>query len=301
MAQNKVSNKSFGLNADSIESYLVMPKRGMLVVRIWGIQHLDVPLPGYSTFKVHFIKGDSTKTDSLINSIPLSFDSLYGWFNFCGPPPVLNRMWYSYFSDPAYEFDLGGVNEGDTVQFIYHSDNVNNGEPIDYGYNQTNKILGKIKELPSGLILGENPDPAQIDNYIVDNIIKAIQLYESHNFQFEYDKDKSWPFNQEGWPIYGEPNGYGLMQLDNSPAATERQLWNWKANIDGAKYKFYTLIKSNNTDNFLDKHPDTVTEEMRLKSAYQKYNFFGWDKGKKSEHYYYMWDGKNGILINLYL
>ena len=87
--------------------------------------------------------------------------------------------------------------------------------------------------------------------------------------------------------------GPALNEL--SPAVTEIQLWNWKANIDGAKYKFYTLIKERTTDKFLNQHPASVTEEMRLKCAFQKYNYYGWDNEKKREHYYYKWDRKGWV------
>jgi len=149
-----------------------------------------------------------------------------------------------------------------------------------------------FKEQAANRILGSNPDPSEIIFYTNDNVIRAIIEFEAKEYQFEYNANKSWPYNQEGWPLYGEPNGYGLMQLDNTPVATEKQLWNWKANIDGGKTKFYSVKED--TDEFLNNHELNVTVEMRLKCAYQKYNFHG-SKLKKKERYFYKWDGINWI------
>ena len=156
---------------------------------------------------------------------------------------------------------------------------------------QTGEILARLDTVKLGKILGDDPGKPQIISYTNDNVIRAIQEFESEFKQFEYNANNSWPYGETGWPLYGEPNGYGIMQLDSDPAATERQLWNWKANIDGGKYKFYVLIKEEDTDPFLNKHQQNVTEEMRLKCAYQKYNYYG-GKFKKEESYYYKWDGE---------
>ncbi len=159
---------------------------------------------------------------------------------------------------------------------------------------QTGEVLARLDTVKLGKILGDDPGKPQIISYTNDNVIRAIQEFESRFNQFEFDANKSWPYNETGWPLYGELNEYGIMQLDSDPAATERQLWNWKANIDGGKYKFYVLIKEGDTDRFLNKYPQNVTEEMRLKCAYQKYNFYGGNFEKK-ERYYYRWDGKNWV------
>lgn len=159
---------------------------------------------------------------------------------------------------------------------------------------QTGEILARLDTVKLGKILGDEPGKPQIISYTNDNVIRAIQEFESEFKQFEYNANKSWPYNETGWPLYGEPNGYGIMQLDSDPAATERQLWNWKANIDGGRYKFYVLIKERDTDPFLNQYPQNVTEEMRLKCAYQKYNYYG-GKFNKKDRYYYKWDGKKWV------
>ncbi len=80
------------------------------------------------------------------------------------------------------------------------------------------------------------------------------------------------------------------MQLDN-PAATEKQLWDWKSNLDAGKQLY--AKKKNLAVNFLDTHPDSVTTEMELKCAFQKYNG-GVDPETGSAIFYWKWDEKNG-------
>jgi hypothetical protein len=78
--------------------------------------------------------------------------------------------------------------------------------------------------------------------------------------------------------LYGRPNGYGLMQLDN-PAATEKQLWNWQANIDGGSNLYFTEKKPG-AFNYLQKHHN-YNQEQYYKSAFQRYNggnLYIWNK-----------------------
>ncbi len=125
------------------------------------------------------------------------------------------------------------------------------------------------RQITANNLLGENQtDLNTIYNYASSNEIKAILLQESRTRQF----------NDYYWPIYGPPNGYGLMQLD-WPAATEKQLWNWKANLDGGK-NLYFNIKKPAAEKFLKKHGFT-TEEL-LKCAFQKYNY--------NKHFYFKWN-----------
>jgi hypothetical protein len=96
-------------------------------------------------------------------------------------------------------------------------------------------------------ILGQNPKPSQIYNYFeqapVNGMWFFIQLIaqESGWLQFypgvsacpTVDK-KGVQINFIGYPCFGPGNGFGVMQLDNSPSATSADLWNWQQNvIDG--------------------------------------------------------------------
>jgi hypothetical protein len=79
-------------------------------------------------------------------------------------------------------------------------------------------------------ILGENPDPAVVKSGLT-LAQKVIVYMESKWKQFKSD----------GFPLFGKPHGYGLMQLDN-PIATPEQVWNWRANLQKGKDHFDKLF-----------------------------------------------------------
>ncbi|MEO8231936.1 MAG: hypothetical protein ABI638_06615 [Ignavibacteriota bacterium] len=78
-------------------------------------------------------------------------------------------------------------------------------------------------------VIGENPTPAEIKSGL--SLFEQIIVYK-----------ESWPkwkhFNESGslngFPIWGWPHGYGLMQIDN-PSASDEEIWNWKKNVDAGK------------------------------------------------------------------
>lgn len=80
--------------------------------------------------------------------------------------------------------------------------------------------------------------------------------------------------------MYGEPNGYGLTQLDCDPAAKERELWNWKANVDGGKSRLQKCY-----DEVVKNHGLPNEEKYNLTNAFHNYNH-----GNKKT--YYTWKGK---------
>ncbi|MBP9582958.1 MAG: hypothetical protein KBE38_12430 [Ignavibacterium sp.] len=78
-------------------------------------------------------------------------------------------------------------------------------------------------------VIGENTTPAEIKSGL--SLFEQIIVYK-----------ESWPkwkhFNESGslngFPIWGWPHGYGLMQIDN-PRASDEEIWNWKKNVDAGK------------------------------------------------------------------
>lgn len=91
-------------------------------------------------------------------------------------------------------------------------------------------------------------------------------------------------FKSNGLPTYGPPNGFGLMQLDN-PAATELQMWNWKANLFGGVNLYLTEKKPIAIAHV--KHLfgiDNPKDEKVLMEAWQRYNGGKyWDKVKEKD------------------
>jgi len=135
-----------------------------------------------------------------------------------------------------------------------------------------------------GKLLGQNEDDIQvIYDYANENEIIAIIIHESRTEQFE-TTNNLYPMYEAGWPKYGYPNGYGLMQIDNTPAAVEEKLWNWKSNIDGGKNRF-TTAKSEVQD-YIDNNNATKVDSVFYMNAYQNYNsgirrYWDWNKRKE--------------------
>jgi hypothetical protein len=151
---------------------------------------------------------------------------------------------------------------------------------------QTGFVLAFLDSVPAGKILGKNPETEAIDAYANSNKLKAIRLIESKSFHFTdtgISQSYWWPYNEIGWPLYGPPNGYGLMQLDNSPAATERQLWNWKANVVGAKTKLEECYQ-----NVYEYHASPNDFKANWTNAFQAYN----QGTRKDLSYYKFVDGE---------
>lgn len=48
----------------------------------------------------------------------------------------------------------------------------------------------------------------------------------------------------------------------------------------------------------MQNHPNTYTEEMLLKCAFQKYNMNGYEDKTKITHYFWRWDAKKGIWVD---
>jgi hypothetical protein len=77
-------------------------------------------------------------------------------------------------------------------------------------------------------IRGLNPAKADLKSRLGDLQSQVIAFKESTFAQFGGDN----------LPLFNGPNGFGVMQLDNSPSPTARQIWDWTQNVDGGKSKF---------------------------------------------------------------
>jgi len=88
-----------------------------------------------------------------------------------------------------------------------------------------------------------------------------------------------------GFPLYGRPRGYGLMQLDN-PAATDQEVWHWRENrargiaLLATKYAEAVGLgaRIRNRQSRQDWYPyaysnanDLITDEQLWKETYQRY------------------------------
>ena len=129
---------------------------------------------------------------------------------------------------------------------------------------------------PSWTIAGVNPDPRDVLQRLGRLELQAVAFQESAFQQFRPD----------GSPKFGPPNGYGVMQIDNSPPPTSRQIWDWKANVDdgirrvsgaGGTYAlakgFPSRVRARLKDTTI---PDFSEQELWME-AWQRYNG-GWAK-----------------------
>lgn len=90
-------------------------------------------------------------------------------------------------------------------------------------------------------ILGKNPSPNQIRSGLT--VPQQVIVYmESYPKWYQFNESTRNSYNKDGNPIYGPPQGYGLMQLDNDPAATEQDLWKWQTNLNDGLSKFKNFL-----------------------------------------------------------
>ena len=134
-------------------------------------------------------------------------------------------------------------------------------------------------------IVGLNPSKSAIKSAITESdplAIEVIIFKESSWRQFKKNRD---------FPVWGYPNGYGLMQIDNSPAATDEQVWDWKANLAGgeahfdsaktsalalpARYRARTKLDPSDKEYLpigYQNATDFSTNEQMLKETFKEYN-----------------------------
>jgi hypothetical protein len=102
-----------------------------------------------------------------------------------------------------------------------------------------------------------------------------------------YRESRFRQFDSSELPLFGLPNGFGIMQLD-TPPATARQVWDWKANVDAGKALFAT--KANDARTYparvRQQYPDATdfTAEQLKMETYQRFNggaYWKWDDANK--------------------
>jgi hypothetical protein len=127
-------------------------------------------------------------------------------------------------------------------------------------------------------IRGVNPTKAEVKDRL-SGINAQVTAYRESRFR---------QFDTSGLPLFGPPNGFGIMQLD-TPAATARQVWDWKTNVDAGIALF--SAKANDARTYparvRQKYPDAsdfTSAQLRLET-YQRYNggaYWKWDDINKA-------------------
>ena len=105
--------------------------------------------------------------------------------------------------------DFQGVVQGGTISLKVSAQvrNIQTGATNNLSWSGTSTIRGL------------NPTKADIKTRLGDVQSQVIAFKESTFAQFGGDN----------LPIFGPPNGFGVMQLDGSPVPTARQIWDWNA------------------------------------------------------------------------
>ncbi|MFA5832566.1 MAG: hypothetical protein WDA22_03710 [Bacteroidota bacterium] len=113
-----------------------------------------------------------------------------------------------------------------------------------------------------------------------DEVKSGLSL-EEQVIVYKESKPKWHHFKSDGFPIFGIPHGYGLMQIDN-PRATDEQVWNWKANRTAGKTLFEEKkrMAAAHLRNVKKKYPSAnFTQQEQLTEEFQLYN----------GQYYWVW------------
>jgi hypothetical protein len=155
-----------------------------------------------------------------------------------------------------------------------------------------------VKHIPSGQtrtypfhatrgdIRGQNPDKAAVK--------ARLGALEHQVIAYKESVPKWCQFGLDGLPVFGPPNGFGIMQLDNSPTPTARQIWDWKQNVDAgiAKYDSGAHTVGQHYKNIKNQHPTLpdLTVDQLKRATYQYYN-----SGNNGFYWIASADGKNWI------
>ena len=90
--------------------------------------------------------------------------------------------------------------------------------------------VATVSNLQTYRIVGSDPSLAETKAEIGDSVERlAVAWQESRHMQFKSD----------GTPLWGHPDGWGVMQIDNIPGVTRtvKHFWNWRENVkEGVKY-----------------------------------------------------------------
>ena len=87
-------------------------------------------------------------------------------------------------------------------------------------------------------IWGYNPPRATVRNQLVSLRHRIAAYVESHFQQFRPDNRRFGGFLRTPETVLrSTDNGFGIMQLTNTPIPTVRQLWNWRANVAAGEAK----------------------------------------------------------------
>ena len=99
--------------------------------------------------------------------------------------------------------------------------------------------IASVSDTETYKVIGTNPSLENIQEITENSVEKlAVSWHESCHSQFDYPGDTCRARN-DMLPMYGEPDGWGIMQIDNIPGVTKSAgiFWNWRTNLqEGMNY-----------------------------------------------------------------
>jgi len=131
------------LKTSGVVSGFVMPKSGELQVYYSFCNRIDRMLPANAALVVHFLRGDSSRSDRIISRFPnvtpwsrLIYNACYGIHQY--------RYQYNYtntgYAEDVYVYNVGAVTEGDTIQLFYSSNSIVTGDSVLYGIYSADSV-----------------------------------------------------------------------------------------------------------------------------------------------------------------
>jgi hypothetical protein len=210
--------------------------------------------------------------------------------------PVINVQWY--WQSPGYS--IVSVNHRAFILYAEHGRN-DQSQQLRFTNNNLTSVLNFGGEVMGGALdcycsvnwrrtsdgaTGTTPEGSQFFGILADSPSKPDVRAAVGDLALQviaYKEARFRQFDNASLPLWGPPNGFGIMQLD-TPRPTSRQIWDWRDNIAGGK-GLYTHKQSEvqqHYDNEYKKYPKApklTPEQLRL-ALYQYYNG-GW---------YWVWD-----------
>jgi hypothetical protein len=163
----------------------------------------------------------------------------------------------------------------------------------------------------SGRIAGVNPAQADANSYLEQACGKMFaKVRESYsNFPLNENDAKiirtvlfgnesgAHHFSKQGIPIYGYPNGWGIMQID--PPGKEERIWSWKKNMEESAERMMGYIDNiydNKMFEELENHPLTKWQWRIL--LYRRYNGgWAWKWSTKSKKWEWTGDDRYAYIL----
>jgi hypothetical protein len=205
--------------------------------------------------------------------------------------PIIKVQWY--WESPGYT--ITQVNHKAYITYNEHSRN-DSSRTLSFSNNSLISILDFGSDIQGGTLVchcsiswrrnsdgqtGQTGEGEQLFGILADNPSKSEIKAELGLLELQvigYKESRFKQFDNASLPLFGPPNGFGIMQLD-TPRPTARQLWDWKQNISQGKSIFQQKKKEIETHfkNIYTAHPEApkLTQEQLKLATYQYYNG-GW-------------------------